>query len=77
MNFGSWFRFSKKILNEVRQLVGVAIRFAISIATKGKGKSGRARVITNFVVTQEAVYYYPFMTSLRRETYPKMNLMIC
>ncbi len=31
-------------------------KIRISIASKGKGKSGGARIITNFVVTDETVY---------------------
>lgn len=31
-------------------------KIRVSIATKGKGKSGGARVITNFVVTDSTVY---------------------
>lgn len=31
-------------------------KIRIAIASKGKGKSGGARVITNFVVTDAAVY---------------------
>jgi len=31
-------------------------KIRISIASKGKGKSGGARVITNFVVTDDTVY---------------------
>ena len=31
-------------------------KIRISIASKGKGKSGGARIITNFVVTEKTVY---------------------
>ena len=31
-------------------------KIRISIASKGKGKSGGARVITNFIVTEDTVY---------------------
>ena len=31
-------------------------KIRIAVASKGKGKSGGARIITNFIVTEEAVY---------------------
>ena len=56
----------KELLELVRELKenpeqGTAIgkgcyKVRLSIASKGKGKSGGARVITNFVVTDAAVY---------------------
>ncbi len=32
------------------------IKIRISIASKGKGKSGGARIITNFIISEQTVY---------------------
>lgn len=36
--------------------VGLRYKISIAIASKGKGKSGGARVITNFVIAEETVF---------------------
>jgi mRNA-degrading endonuclease RelE of RelBE toxin-antitoxin system len=46
---------------EINPEQGVALGYncykvRLSIASKGKGKSGGARVITNFILTEETVY---------------------
>ena len=51
---------------------GVAIgnscyKIRVAIASKGKGKLGGARVITNFVVTEDTVFCFLFMTNLIRK----------
>lgn len=56
----------KELLELVQELkenpeLGIAIgqgcfKIRISVASKGKGKSGGARVVTNFVVTDSTVY---------------------
>ena len=43
-------------------------KIRISIASKGKGKSGGARIITNVVVTQTAVYLLSIYDKSEKET---------
>ena len=56
MNFWSWCKRSKKILYKEQLLAKAVIKIRVPIASKGKGKSGGARVVTNFVVTDQTVY---------------------
>lgn len=43
-------------------------KIRIAIATKGKGKSGGARVITNFVVTNATVYLLAIYDKAEKES---------
>jgi mRNA-degrading endonuclease RelE of RelBE toxin-antitoxin system len=43
-------------------------KIRVSIASKGKGKSGGARVITNIVVTKETVYLLSIYDKSDQET---------
>ena len=43
-------------------------KIRISIASKGKGKSGGARVITNFVVTEQTVYLLSIYDKAEKES---------
>ena len=52
-------------------------KIRMSIASKGKGKSGGARVITNFVVTTIPFTYLPFTTRQKRTVFPMLNSNFC
>lgn len=43
-------------------------KIRLSIASKGKGKSGGARVITNFVVTEETVFLLAIYDKSEKES---------
>ena len=43
-------------------------KIRISIASKGKGKSGGARIITNFIVTENTVYLLSIYDKSVKET---------
>lgn len=50
-------------------------KIRISIASKGKGKSGGARVITNVVVTETTVYLLSIYDKSERETLSDKELV--
>jgi len=74
----------KELLELVRTLKenpeqGVAIgkncfKIRIAIASKGKGKSGGARVIANFVVTQATVYLISIYDKSEKENLSEKEL---
>ncbi|MEM6262882.1 MAG: type II toxin-antitoxin system RelE/ParE family toxin [Bacteroidota bacterium] len=49
-------------------------KIRISIASKGKGKSGGARVITNIVIRQETVYLLSIYDKSDKENITKKEL---
>ena len=48
-------------------------KIRLAIASKGRGKSGGARVITHFYIENETVFYLPFMTKVSKTTFPIKN----
>lgn len=50
-------------------------KIRIAIASKGKGKSGGARVIANFVVTQATVYLLSIYDKSEKENLSDKELM--
>ena len=50
-------------------------KIRLSIASKGKGKSGGARVITNFVVTDNTVYLLSIYDKSDKETLTDKELI--
>ena len=50
-------------------------KIRISIASKGKGKSGGARIITNFVVTDETVYLLSIYDKSEKENISDKELV--
>ena len=50
-------------------------KMRLSIASKGKGKSGGARVITNFVVTDNTVYLLSIYDKSDKETLTDKELI--
>lgn len=50
-------------------------KIRISIASKGKGKSGCARIITNFVVTDETVYLLSIYDKSEKENISDKELV--
>jgi hypothetical protein len=55
-------------------LVKIASK-CISIASKGKGKSGGARIITNFVITNATVYLLTIYDKSEKETITDKELI--
>jgi hypothetical protein len=51
-------------------------KIRISIASKGKGKSGGARVITNFVIMDETVYLLAIYDKSEKDTITDKELQI-
>jgi len=49
-------------------------KIRVPIASKGKGKSGGARVITNFVVTDQTVYLLSIYDKADKETLTNKEL---
>ena len=50
-------------------------KIRLSIASKGKGKSGGARVITNFIVTDNTVYLLSIYDKSDKETLTDKELI--
>ena len=48
----------------------------LAIASKGKGKSAGARVITNLVITNVLSFYYRFMINQKRQRFQMENCWI-
>lgn len=50
-------------------------KIRISIASKGKGKSGGARVITNFVISEETVFLLSIFDKSEKENLTDRELL--
>ncbi len=50
-------------------------KLRLSIASKGKGKSGGARVITNFIITDAAVYLLSIYDKSEKENLTDKELL--
>lgn len=50
-------------------------KIRISIASKGKGKSGCARVITNFVISEETVFLLSIFDKSEKENLTDRELL--
>ena len=70
-----------ELVRELKEnpLQGTAIgkscyKIRVPIASKGKGKSGGARIITNFVVTDQTVYLLSIYDKADKETLTNKEL---
>jgi mRNA-degrading endonuclease RelE of RelBE toxin-antitoxin system len=50
-------------------------KIRIAVASKGKGKSGGARVITNFIIDEETVYLISIYDKSAKETLTNKELI--
>lgn len=50
-------------------------KIRIAITSKGKGKSGGARIITNFVISAQRFIYFLFMTNRKKIILQIKNLL--
>jgi mRNA-degrading endonuclease RelE of RelBE toxin-antitoxin system len=52
-------------------------KIRLAIASKGKGKSGGARVITNIAISVHNVYRFPFMINKKEILFQMLNCKFC
>ncbi|MGI8583622.1 MAG: type II toxin-antitoxin system RelE/ParE family toxin [Chitinophagaceae bacterium] len=64
-----------KILNKEHRCGNNCYKIRLAIASKGKGKSGGARIITNFIIAEEIVFLISIYDKSERQNLSDKVLM--